>query len=463
MDSRRHRRAASRMAGWIAGQPCRARGPHGAREPTRSHLRICAGHGGRSREPRADRRRHLFPWTHACSGNLRVVRWSGHARLPSRHLSSQRTCAGEPRKRRPTTRRQSYRQLRHLGHRARDIRVPAYPLRHQRRAASDPEVQAPGTLRTPARNRAMTPRLTERRLRLAYAAATGAGAGSLLVWTYFWVSLVRGNLRGPDFVSFYAAARLYVLKGGSAVYDLALQKQFELQIIPQYPDRFIVLPYFHPPYYTLLIAPLAALSYRGAYYAMAAFNVLLAAALIVLLVRNSLSIHGRGAVVAAAVDAQAVPDEQDDQCSRQQDIECGHRVVGPAIAQGRKGRDEQRVVGRMEVREHDESIRGLGDDLQFELFLESKVVDGRTAVEYVEPSRCVKRNEVGSSKVAPDQADPEVGPDQQRACSCSCRSRVGEPQPPLGEARGHRPVSSRSAKRSGSLDFRIARCAPLMS
>src|SRR5450759_4604862 len=228
-------------------------------------------------------------------------------RLPIRHFSSQGTCTGEPRQLRPTTRRQSYRELWSLGHRARDIRVPACPLRHQRRAASDSEVQAPGTLRTPARNRAMTPRLTERRLRLAYAAAAGAGAGSLLVWAYFWVSLVRGNLRGPDFVSFYAAARLYVLNGGSAVYDLALQKQFELQIIPQSPDRFIVLPYFHPPYYTLLIAPLAALSYRQAYYAMAAFNVLLVAALIVLLVRNSLSIHARGSFVAAAMIAGFFP------------------------------------------------------------------------------------------------------------------------------------------------------------
>jgi Glycosyltransferase family 87/Glycosyl transferase family 2 len=153
----------------------------------------------------------------------------------------------------------------------------------------------------------MIPRLTERRRRLAYAAATGAGAGSLLVWVYFWVSLVRGNLQGPDFVSFYSAARLYVLKGGSAVYDLAFQKQFELQIIPQSPDRFIVLPYFHPPYYTLLIAPLAALSYRQAYYAMAAFNVLLAAALIFVLARNSLSIHGRAAAVAAALIAGFFP------------------------------------------------------------------------------------------------------------------------------------------------------------
>src|SRR5258708_31463369 len=86
-----------------------------------------------------------------------------------------------------------------------------------------------------------------------------------------------------------------------------MQKQFELQITPQSPDRFIVLPYFHPPYYTLLIAPLAALSYRQAYYAMAAFNVLLMVALIVPLVRNSLSIHGRGSIVAAALIAGFFP------------------------------------------------------------------------------------------------------------------------------------------------------------
>src|SRR4029077_6163709 len=100
---------------------------------------------------------------------------------------------------------------------------------------------------------------------------------------------------------FYSAARLYVQRGGSAVYDLALQKQFELQVIPTSPDRFIVLPYFHPPYYTFLIAPLAFLDYRTAYYAMAAANVIFLTVLIVLLVRGSERIHGRSALVAAAL------------------------------------------------------------------------------------------------------------------------------------------------------------------
>ncbi len=137
--------------------------------------------------------------------------------------------------------------------------------------------------------------------RMGYAAATGAGLGSLLFWVGYWVTFVRGNLQGPDFFSFYSGAKLFVLKGGSAVYDLALQKQYELQVIPHPPDRFVVLPYFHPPYYTLLIAPLAYLDYRTAYYAMAAVNVVLAAGLIVLLVRGSERIRGRSAVVAAAL------------------------------------------------------------------------------------------------------------------------------------------------------------------
>jgi hypothetical protein len=153
----------------------------------------------------------------------------------------------------------------------------------------------------------MSWRLTPRWGRLAYAAAAGAGVGSFLFWAAYWVNFLRGNLQGPDFVSFYSAARLYVLRGGSAVYDIALQKQFELEVIAQSPDRFIVLPYSHPPYYTLLIAPLAALDYRQAYYAMAAFNVLLTAVLVAILVRNSLSIHGRAAVVAAAMIAGFFP------------------------------------------------------------------------------------------------------------------------------------------------------------
>src|SRR5215472_1595734 len=153
----------------------------------------------------------------------------------------------------------------------------------------------------------MTLRPSTRLVRLGYAGAAGAGIGSFLFWTVYWFSFVRGNLRGPDFFNFYAAAKLYVTSGGAAVYDIAMQRQAELQITGQDPSRFIVLPYFHPPYYTLLIAPLAFLDYRHAYYAMAAFNVVLVAALVVILVTTSLRVRGRAVLVASAMIAGFFP------------------------------------------------------------------------------------------------------------------------------------------------------------
>lgn len=153
----------------------------------------------------------------------------------------------------------------------------------------------------------MTRRPAPRWRSIGFAAAAGAGLGSSVGWAYIWSTIVRGDLKGPDFFSFYSGARLYLLKGGSSVYNLVLQRQIQIQVTGQPPDRFIVLPYFHPPYYTLLIAPLGYLSYRQAYIAMAAFNAVLVAVLIVLLVRNSQNIHGRAAVVASALIAGFFP------------------------------------------------------------------------------------------------------------------------------------------------------------
>lgn len=142
---------------------------------------------------------------------------------------------------------------------------------------------------------------------LGYAAAAGAGLGSFAYAVQYWFHFVQGRLQGPDFFSFYSSAKLYVQNGGSAVYDLVLQRQMQIQVTGEPAGRFIVLPYFHPPYYTLLIAPLAYLDYRQAYIAMAMFNVVLAAALVVILVHSSLRIHGRAAIVATALIAGFFP------------------------------------------------------------------------------------------------------------------------------------------------------------
>ncbi|HYL08631.1 MAG TPA: glycosyltransferase 87 family protein [Candidatus Udaeobacter sp.] len=153
----------------------------------------------------------------------------------------------------------------------------------------------------------MNPRGVERLVRLGYAGAAGAGVGSFVFWAISWFSFIRGNLRGPDFFNFYAAAWLYVHKGAEAVYDLSMQRTTELQVTGANPATFILLPYFHPPYYTLVIAPLAYFDYRHAYYAMAAINVVLLVGLIAVLVRTSLRIHGRAWMVAAPLVAGFFP------------------------------------------------------------------------------------------------------------------------------------------------------------
>src|SRR5436189_232895 len=143
--------------------------------------------------------------------------------------------------------------------------------------------------------------------RLAFAGAAGAGIGCFLAWAANWFVFISGNLQGPDFFSFYAAAEIFVKQGPSSVYDILTQKQYEIAITQRPADSFIVLPYFHPPFYTLLIAPLAFLSYRAAYYAMTVFNVALLIALAVILVRGSLRVHRRAVIVATSLIAGFLP------------------------------------------------------------------------------------------------------------------------------------------------------------
>ena len=117
--------------------------------------------------------------------------------------------------------------------------------------------------------------------RLAFAGAAGAGIGCALAWAANWFAFISGNLRGPDFFSFYAAAQIYVQRGGSAVYDILLSRSstswpitHDSPIDPSSCLTSILLDH------TLLIAPFANLDYRNAYYAMSALNVVLVIALI---------------------------------------------------------------------------------------------------------------------------------------------------------------------------------------
>jgi len=144
-----------------------------------------------------------------------------------------------------------------------------------------------------------------KRLGLAVAAVIGLESAAFYLFT--WIRFLGGNLQGPDFFSFYAAARLFLARGGSGVYDHALQKQFQDQVTAQWPGHFILLPYIHPPYYTPLIAPLGLLPYRTAYLLWGLVNLLLAGVVIALLVRTSDTLRGRSALIAVALAAGVFP------------------------------------------------------------------------------------------------------------------------------------------------------------
>jgi hypothetical protein len=100
-----------------------------------------------------------------------------------------------------------------------------------------------------------------------------------------WVRFAGGSLQGADFFSFYAAARLYLERGGRNLYDAGLQLHYQDQVTSAWPGKFTLLPYIHPPFYTVLIAPLGRLDFHAAYLVVAAVNLVLVGASILVLSR----------------------------------------------------------------------------------------------------------------------------------------------------------------------------------
>jgi Glycosyltransferase family 87 len=93
---------------------------------------------------------------------------------------------------------------------------------------------------------------------------------SACIQVVFWV----GNVADPgnDFRTFYTAG--YVVRTGNAhnLYDAELQFRLQNQLASELP---VVLHYIHPPYEAYLYAPFSLLSYRNAYFAFLAFNLVL--------------------------------------------------------------------------------------------------------------------------------------------------------------------------------------------
>jgi hypothetical protein len=119
------------------------------------------------------------------------------------------------------------------------------------------------------------------------------------------VALVRGGGRGSDFLSFYAAGRIVAEGQGSHLYDLGLQRAAQAAAGTGWATPAF-LPYPHPPFLALLLAPLAALPYEPAYVA---WGLVLGAATVTAVVALVLGAGFRGghAVAACLVIAACAP------------------------------------------------------------------------------------------------------------------------------------------------------------
>ena len=163
------------------------------------------------------------------------------------------------------------------------------------------------------------------------------------------------------------------------------------------------------------------------------------------------------------MNLEARPDQDHHQGRGEQRVCRRHQVVGVAMVEVGQRRDEERVVGRVKVGKNDKSRGVRSRDLQLNLPLHRDVIDGGATVRDVELRSGVEVEEVRTSQVAANKREPVNDPEGKRADAGTRRGGVPEPDQAAGETRVHRPLSSRRAKRSGSLAFLIARCAPLMS
>jgi hypothetical protein len=118
------------------------------------------------------------------------------------------------------------------------------------------------------------------------ALALGLGLGLSAIITPCWWSIVRDHspscsIYKPDFISLYSGAKLMVTDPAS-LYDLERQRLVQQPIDPSRGDW--VLPFFYPPFFAVLLAPLAWLPFSTAFIAMTVVNLVLLIAAVKILI-----------------------------------------------------------------------------------------------------------------------------------------------------------------------------------
>jgi len=123
--------------------------------------------------------------------------------------------------------------------------------------------------------------LTAKRI-FVYASALAVMTNLAFVALYIHVPSFR-ETPGADFVQFYAAA-LLSRDHPEKLYDAEAQSEIQKQFSPG-ARRGVHWPYLHAPFFTILLMPLSAFSYAGAYWLWTAFTVVLSCLSVVMIIR----------------------------------------------------------------------------------------------------------------------------------------------------------------------------------
>jgi Glycosyltransferase family 87 len=114
--------------------------------------------------------------------------------------------------------------------------------------------------------------------RLRQRAALGLALALLIGLVISYAMLLHSGAAGPkktDFVPYFSAAHLVGAGQGGAIYSFHRLGEFEAALVRPLRVKDGVMPYLYPPYFALVLAPLAALPYTAAFLLWVVINILL--------------------------------------------------------------------------------------------------------------------------------------------------------------------------------------------
>jgi hypothetical protein len=145
--------------------------------------------------------------------------------------------------------------------------------------------------------------------RLLQRAAIGVALALLIGLVVSYVTLLHSGGAGPkktDFIPYFSAAHLVDAGRGGAMYSFHQLGQYESELVHPLRVKDGVMPYLYPPYFALILAPLAALPYTAAFLWWVLLNVAILAGSLVALQRYA-GLRGGAAVLFWAASLSFLP------------------------------------------------------------------------------------------------------------------------------------------------------------